>query len=143
MKKITTILCLLLLFSLCLFAEPKIIGTSTEIPPELTGTWFSLSYSEDQGKTQDYKYEPIFNVTTDSIVSSDFTDKIISVEKFRLDKSTGYILHSEDKETIYVVVFYPDTGNLPLVYIVQNKKEQCRILVNIVKDYNGGEYENH
>lgn len=147
MKRLITTLCLLISFSLCLFAEPEVISTSTKIPFELRGEWYSLSYSEDLGQTEDRNYRPVFRVTRDTVIyqSPVFTDKIVCVQKFSFNKNNniGYALHSEDDITIYLVLFYKDTGGLPIVYIFKDKQEQCRILVNIVKQNEGGVDENN
>lgn len=147
MKRLITTLCLLISFSLCLFAEPEVISTSTKIPFELRGEWYSLSYSENRGETEDKTYKPVFRVTKDTVISRSYIliDKIVSVQKFSFNKNNniGYALYSEDGVTVYLVLFYADLGGLPLVYIFKDTKEQCRMLINIVKQNKGGVDENN
>ena len=133
MKRLIITFIILLSVSLCLFAEPKTLNLYTEIPFELRGTWFSLSYSEDQGKTEDDTYRPLLVVTRTMVGSAYYSDYIISAEKFQFKEAIGYALYSEDNVTTYLVMFYPDTEDLPVVYIFKNKIEQCRSCIKIVK----------
>lgn len=139
MKKLIAVFILLLsvallfLFSSGLFAEPKTLNLYSEIPFELRGTWYSLWFSEDQGKTEDTKYQPLFAVDSDTIATVHYVDYIISAEKFQFKEGIGYALYSEDNITTYLVMFYPDTEDLPVVYIFKNKIEQCRSCIKIVK----------
>ena len=136
MKKLVIILCLLFSFSLCLFAEPEIISTSTKIPFVLRGEWHSISYSDTLGETEDKAYKPVYRVTSDTIISHSqiAVDKIVCVQKFSFNNTNiGYALYSEDDVTTYLVLFYADTCGLPIVCIFKNEKEQCRMLIHIVK----------
>lgn len=136
MKKLVIILCLLFSFSLCLFAEPEIISTSTKIPFVLRGEWYSISDSDTLGETEDKAYKPVYRVTSDTIISHSqiAADKIVYVQKFSFNNTNiGYALYSEDDVTAYLVLFYADTCGLPIVYIFKNKEEQCRMLIHIVK----------
>ena len=142
MKKLIITLCLLFSFSLCLFAEPEVISTSTKIPFVLRGEWYSISYSDTLGETEDKAYKPVYRVTSDTIISRSqmAVDKIVYVQKFSFNKNNniGYALYSEDDVTAYLVLFYANLGGLPIVYIFKNKEEQCRMLINIVKQSEGG-----
>ena len=137
MKKLTAVFSILLtvtflfLFSSSLFAEPKSINIYTEIPFELRGTWYSLWFSDDQGKTEDKTYQPLFVVTRKMLGSQYFSDFIVSAEKLQFNEGIGYALYSEDKMTVYLVMFYTETGDLPIVYVFKNKKEQYRSCIEI------------
>ena len=139
MKKLISVFILLLsvvllfLFSSGLFAEPKTLNLYSEIPFELRGTWYSLWFSEDQGETEDTKYQPLFAVDSDTIATVHYVDYIISAEKLQFNEGIGYALYSKDNVTVYLVMFYTDTGDLPIVYVFRNKKEQCRSYIKIVK----------
>lgn len=133
MKRLIITFIILLSVSLGLFAEPKTLNLYSEIPFELRGTWYSLWFSEDQGKTEDTKYQPLFAVDNDTIATVHYVDYIISAEKLQFNEGIGYALYSKDNVTVYLVMFYTDTGDLPIVYVFRNKKEQCRSCIKIVK----------
>lgn len=133
MKRLIITFIILLSVSLCLFAEPKTLNLYSEIPFELRGTWYSLWFSEDQGETEDTKYQPLFAVDSDTIATVHYVDYIISAEKLQFNEGIGYALYSKDNVTVYLVMFYTDTGDLPIVYVFRNKKEQCRSYIKIVK----------
>ena len=88
MKKLI-VLFIIVCISTLLFAGPKVINVFNEIPPELRGVWYSVSYSEDQGKTVDPTYRPLFSVTSNMVSSSFYSDTIEETEQVLLTEGLG------------------------------------------------------
>ena len=137
MKKLLVV-CLLLLVTLCSAwtkdkEEIKLLKEYTEIPVELRGTWYTLHYSTDEGKTDDTTYRPLLIATTVHLSSMYYSDRIIKAEKFQHPYGPAYLLYSEEQGITYLVAFYKEVPSTPFVYMYKDEVEQFRSCVKIIR----------
>ena len=136
MKKLILVLVLLLTILSTTWADDdkvSLVKEYTDVPIELRGTWYTLSFSTDEGETADDSNRPLILATQFYLCTVYYNDRIVKAELFTHKYGPSYFLYSEDKGVVYIIVFYKEAPDTPVVYMMKNDVEQFRSCVKIVK----------
>lgn len=135
MKKFILVSLSIVLLCSFVWADQKVslVKEYDEIPIELRGTWYTLQFSTDEGVTQDETYRPLLVVTQRYLGSKYYDDRIVRVELFSHRYGPSYFLFSEETNVFYMVIFYIESPDTPVVYMYKNGKEQYRSCFKIIR----------
>lgn len=135
MKKLFLSLVLLITIGCSVWAVNKVnfVKEYDGIPVELRGVWYSLNFSMDEGETEDTQYRPLFIASRVILATTYYSDRIMKTELYEHTYGPSYLLYSEEEGTVYLVVFYKELPDTPVVYMYKSGKEQFRSCVKIVK----------
>ena len=135
MKRLTVVIVFLFIVICSAWAveKAKLIKTYSEIPYELRGTWYSLFFSVDKGETSDEEYKPLLTVDRSSITTAYYTDRIVKTEKYDGIDSKAFLFYSEEEGVKYLLIYYQELPDMPILYMYKGEEEQFRSCVKIIK----------
>ena len=136
MKRLILILIFLITILSASWADNNkvsLVKEYTDVPVELRGAWHALSFSVDEGETVEGASGTIIFATQFYLCTIYHNDRIIKTELFSHEYGPSYFLYSEDKSIMYMVVFYKETPDTPVLYMIKDDEEQLRCCIKIVK----------
>ncbi|HPP94525.1 MAG TPA: hypothetical protein PKX79_03980 [Spirochaetota bacterium] len=112
-------------------AKDTLLKSYTEVPQELRGVWYSVTYSEDKGVNTNYTKRPLCSVTR-TIISTAYSSLVITaVDKHKIKGDLVYAIFTEDPTRKFLIVCSGGDIRVPILYGMENDEETFRSLIDI------------